>query len=480
MKLPFRYQFILAPVIISVLLAGLVAFTLYELSNINRENNTARHWEILTDKIQTAIASATHLNTIIEEISSLETLEDDDLFFAYLEHSKILSESLTDPYLISQISINLRQLIEKNEPVYRKPELVKPTFVSDSINSLLPALDYQYKLFASYRRTAIIDNHRELVSISSRLTGVLISTLILCIILASGLTFWGLKITRNRLKGLAQRAYEMCAAANPLLPSTSTIRDDADNPDDFEEVEEDDKFDEIDDLEVCLTNMTQRVFRVVSVENALRGAEDERRRIAMDIHDGVLADLTVITRNIDGLALPCDDDKTAQDKLGLLRKDVNGVIKNLRRTIDDLHPQVLDTLGLEFALHSFMGRYDLGSGFPKHSFDFDKNIETLLTADQKLNLFRIVIEAINNVIKHSHCEHFEVSLRIVTQQIIVTVEDNGIGIDENKEFRGHGCANITERASIIGSTVQWGESRFVSGTNFELTIPLGLSSNDSV
>ena len=477
MKLPFRYQFILAPVIISVLLAGLVAFTLFEISNINRENNTAKHWEILTDKIQTAIASATHLHTIIEDISSLKTLEDDDLFFAYLEHSKILSESLTDAYLLSQISVELRKLIKKNEPTYRKPELVNPKFVSESINTLLPALEYQYKIFASYRRTAIINNHKELVSISSRLTGVLITTLVLCIILASSLTFWGLRITRNRLKGLAQRAYEMCAAANPLLPPTSAVRDDVDNQDDLDEV---DKFDEIDDLEVCLTNMTQRVFRVVSVENALRGAEDERRRIAMDIHDGVLADLTVVTRNIDGLALPCDDDKVVKDKLGILRKDVNGVIKNLRRTIDDLHPQVLDTLGLEFALHSFMGRYDLGSGFPKHSFDFDKSIETLLTADQKLNLFRIVIEAINNVIKHSHCEHFEVSLRIVAQQIIVTVEDNGIGIDEDQEYKGHGCANITERASIIGSTVHWSESRFVSGTNFELTIPLGQSINNAV
>jgi signal transduction histidine kinase len=455
MKLPFRYQFNLAPFTIVALLACLVAYTLFELSTISQNNEVNRQWEILTDRIQTAIASANRLNSVIAELSSSQDIQQDEHFFNFLEQTGILSDSLLDPVLLEQIPPELRLKIKDSEQLLREPERTDPTVISDSITALLPTLEYQYKIFAAQRRTAFIDNHKKLVIISSRMTTILLSGLILCIVLASGLAFWGLTVTRRRLKHLTHRAHAISVGDNLPLPAPATARD------------------ELDDLEMFLTNMTSRLLNVVSMENVLHGAENERRRIAMDMHDGVLADLTAINRRLDSLIT----NSITQNHIKSLRADVDDIINHLRCTIDDLHPQVLETLGLEAALQSYLDRHSMIAGFPNYHFEFDKSVEEFLPMDRKINLFRIITEAINNVIKHAHCDRFEVCLRIAPQQLLVTVEDNGVGMAENTKTSGHGCANIAERAHLVGATVQWRASRFTSGTCFELILPLKLVLN---
>lgn len=450
MKLPFKYQFILAPFSIVVLLACMVAYTLFELSNINRANDITRQWEIVSDRALAAIASARSLNRVIHELSTAQDIQQDEHFFSYLEQARILSDSLHNPYLIDQISPELQQQIDNSLPLLREPENIKPEVISLSLSALLPVLEYQSKIFTAQRRTAFIDNHHRLVAISSRLTTVLLTALIICIMLATGLALWGLNITRRRLKTLSHHAHNACSGDNTPLPAPTNTQD------------------ELDDLELCLANMTNRLLQVVSVENVLQGVESERRRIAMDMHDGVLADLTVINRRIDNL-----NPNAVDDELIAMRSDVDDIISNLRDTIDDLHPQVLETLGLESALHSYIERHGgRNNTTPSVNFDFDQRIDESLQMTDKINLFRIVTEAINNAIKHAHCERIEVDLRIVQNQLIVSIEDNGLGMPEEIKGTGHGCANISERVRLIGAKVQWRASRFSSGTCFELKFPL--------
>ena len=452
MKLSFSYQFILAPFVTVIILAGLVAYTLFELANINRENDIARQREILTDSIQGAIVSATRLDKVIHALQSTQEIEQDDLFFSYLEQSRILSDSLLNPNLLGQVPTELQQQMKRTIALLREPERTKPDAIRLSLSALQPALEYQYKIFAAHRRTTYIENHHSLVAISSRMTTILLACLIVCIVLASGLAFWGLSVNRRRLKHLTQRARVVCISdASPLsTPVTTSAQD------------------ELDDLEICLANMTNRLLNTISVKNVLHGVEKERRRIAMDMHDGVLADLTAINRRLDSL----NNTPIAQEKITTLRAEVDDIINDLRCTIDDLHPQVLETLGLDSALHSFLTRHSDTAGFPNYHFEFDDKIENSIPIELKLNLFRIVTEAVTNVIKHARSNRLEVSLRIIIQQLILTVEDNGIGLPEKFERSGHGCANMTERAHLIGATVQWRTSRFATGTCFELTLPL--------
>lgn len=441
MKLPFQYQFILAPLITVVVLATLVGYTLIEFAHISRQNDSILQWVVATDRIQATMAGMVRVQRITRDLSAGPATEKDELLFEYLEQSKILSDMLTHPDLLERLPGELRHRIEAAESLLHEPEHVNPVLLLSQLDELLPAMEYQYRIFQSHRRAAYVDYHRSLSVINPRVTTVLLSGLVVCILLALGLAVWGLRSTRQRLDRLSQCARDACSGELVALAAPATPRD------------------EIDELEVCLAKMTQRLVNVVAVEKVLQGAESERRRIAMDMHDGVLADLTAISRRLDNPAL---------------RISIDDVINAIRRTIDDLHPQTLDILGLESAVRSFLDRHGSIQGTPACHFQFDAAIEGLLHPSQKLNLFRITTEAVNNVLRHARCSRFEVTFRIHAHQLILSIEDNGVGMPPSPAG-GHGRANIAERARILGASISWRPSRFASGVCVEIVLPLEMS-----
>jgi signal transduction histidine kinase len=90
---------------------------------------------------------------------------------------------------------------------------------------------------------------------------------------------------------------------------------------------------------------------------------------------------------------------------------------------------------------------------------------------KQLALYRIAIEAIQNVIKHAAASRYEVNLEMCEETLVLSVEDNGKGIsDINNRDSGRGLNNIRERAKAITAEVGWKPSRFSSGTRFELTL----------
>ncbi|MBI3562014.1 MAG: hypothetical protein HY080_09910 [Gammaproteobacteria bacterium] len=454
MPLPIRYQFILAPLVIVVVLTCLVTYTLIELANIHRQNELTVKWVILADRAQAAVANATLLDRIVQEQLANQPNKSDEYLFNYLEQSRILVDSLLDMMLMAEFPADLQIKLEATRNLLRDPEHANPTAVHDSLMALLPPLEHQQKIFMAQRRSAYVDYHRHLSVIISRMYAALLSILGLCIALAVGLGIWGLHNIRQRLKLLTQHAQAVCAGNLAPLPAPVIVRD------------------ELDELELCLARMTQRLFDVVAVEKVLQGSEDERRRIAMDMHDGVLADLTALTRGIDTLQLS----SMVNGRLTELRRAVDDIIKSIRHTIDDLHPQTLEILGLESALRSFLDRHCNLPDLPPYHVECDPLIETALQLPQKINLFRIITEAVHNLLRHARCNRFEISLRIVAQRLIVTVEDNGIGMPVDTTVTGHGITNITERARTLGANVRWRAARFASGACVELTLPLGLVS----
>lgn len=440
MTLSFRYQFILAPSITVVLLACLVGYTSYELSRIYDENEATVYWEIVNDNVQTVLATTNNLNKTIPQLNDEQSPQQDDVFFSYLEQSQILTDNLYDQNLLEQIPLELRQRILNIETLLREPERADPVSLLASINLFLPDLEYQAKIIAAQRRSAYIDNHQKLLDIIARLTAVQISVLLICIVTATLLALWGLFVIRKRFTDLRNRAQLVCAGSLHNSPKLTKSPD------------------ELDELENCLINMTDKLLNAVSVENVLRGVEDERRRIAMDMHDGVLADLTGIHRQL-------DNNSTMQ-------AEINIIINDLRRTIDDLHPQVLEILGLNAALTSWLERQNITTDFSQYHYDFEERIDQSINLEQKINLFRIITEAVTNVVKHAHADRLELVLRINAQNLILSVEDNGIGIISKIDASSHGIANINERARLLNATVAWRNSRFAHGTCFELNLVL--------
>jgi signal transduction histidine kinase len=94
----------------------------------------------------------------------------------------------------------------------------------------------------------------------------------------------------------------------------------------------------------------------------------------------------------------------------------------------------------------------------------------------QVTVYRIVVEAINNVLHHAYASKLEVGMTLRGRTLIVNLEDNGRGFDHVPQLPttsgGRGLHNIQERARAIGAQVSWRNSRFSSGTRFELVLPL--------
>ena len=229
--------------------------------------------------------------------------------------------------------------------------------------------------------------------------------------------------------------------------------------------------DELDGLAVSINQMTDQLIRVVAAEKLLEGAEEERRRIAMDIHDQTLADLSAVTRKLEYMREKAPDNEDVTK----IEADLKRAMTNLRIVMDNLHPQTLDILGLPAAVESLLEKICEAPNSPEYHFLADDEVEALkLPRLAQVTLYRIIVEAVNNVMRHAHANQLEVGMGFRNGSLVITVEDNGCGFDPAprlpNQAGGRGLYNIRERARAIGAEVNWRSSRFSSGTRFELVL----------
>ncbi|MDX2479430.1 MAG: ATP-binding protein, partial [Desulfuromusa sp.] len=182
--------------------------------------------------------------------------------------------------------------------------------------------------------------------------------------------------------------------------------------------------------------------------------------------------LSTILRGLQKLSAEVAD-KTDQGKTQQLEQDLQRAIANLREIMNNLHPQTLDILGLGAAIEAHLEQHCYADELPEYHLHIDPKVSNLdLGRLKQLTLYRIAIEAIQNVIKHAAASRYEVSLEMRENTLVLSVEDNGKGIpEENSQSNGRGLNNIRERARAIAAEVDWKPSRFSSGTRFELTLP---------
>jgi len=228
--------------------------------------------------------------------------------------------------------------------------------------------------------------------------------------------------------------------------------------------------DELDELALSINRMTEQLIRVVGTEKLLEGAEEERRRIAMDIHDQTLSDLSAILRGLQGI-----DSGENVEMVARLQDELKRAMSNLREVMDNLHPQTLEILGLGAALQSHIEQLQSKSTQLKfHCYLSPELEENRLPRLLSLTLYRIAVEALHNVVKHARASTCEFSLAIQGQTILLAVEDNGIGFSAPPSITqgGRGLNNMRERARTIGARVRWSRSRFSTGTRFELVLPI--------
>jgi PAS domain S-box-containing protein len=215
--------------------------------------------------------------------------------------------------------------------------------------------------------------------------------------------------------------------------------------------------------------------RVRLLRQIVRAQEDERRRIARDIHDHFGQQLTALRLNLEILHQVCRENEEACLKL----EQTKVIAERLDADVDflawELRPVALDDIGLVEALNDYVREWSKHSGV-KAEFHTTGVEQERLAPETETNLYRITQEALNNTMKYARATHVAVMLERRGHQILLIVEDNGIGFNLRKEVSGGrdkrmGLIGMRERAVLIGGTLEI-ESKPKEGTTIFARVPV--------
>jgi signal transduction histidine kinase len=218
-------------------------------------------------------------------------------------------------------------------------------------------------------------------------------------------------------------------------------------------------------------------IRLKLLERVVRAQEEERQRVARDLHDTVGQVLSAIIANLATLENKvCDDHAPARAQVHQMQEYASQALDELHRLITDLRPALLDELGLVAALRWYP--HYLGASLP---FGVDVQVHgpaRRLPPEIEIILFRIAQEALTNVMRHAHATQVTVTLDMRDDsQVTLVVEDNGCGFDvgatlaPTREQRPWGLLGMQERAELVGGTCVIA-SQLGQGTRVVVTIPL--------
>jgi len=200
----------------------------------------------------------------------------------------------------------------------------------------------------------------------------------------------------------------------------------------------------------------------------LAGQEEERRRLAADLHDQVLPDLRRIAGDFEHLRPRANG---LEPDLARLEGEVRGAMDSVREVMEALRPSALDVLGLSDALEAYLRRSAERCTPPLVVTVRRVGPEPVLAPQVSLELYRICQEAINNVVRHAAGTRAGLEVRSEAGGLTLAVWDAGPGCNPTGRPGGHGLGNIRQRAELIGAAVEW-RSRPEGGTWFEVHLPV--------
>jgi len=199
------------------------------------------------------------------------------------------------------------------------------------------------------------------------------------------------------------------------------------------------------------------------------GQEIERKRIAKEMHDSIGQMLATVKLSIS--TLPDLTKKEQIKKLDNIDNLLGSVIEDVRRIYEDLFPRVLQEFGLRITLENLCDQIQ-GITNIKSNFEFvgkEKEIEDHL----ENSVYRIAQEAINNTVKYADATEIRIRLSIFTNNIELTVEDNGKGFDisDHNVMKSHGLNNMRERSEVLNGIFEI-QSEQKKGTKISVSIPI--------
>lgn len=195
-------------------------------------------------------------------------------------------------------------------------------------------------------------------------------------------------------------------------------------------------------------NLRQMSERIVTAQ------EEERQRISRELHDDLGQALTtqmISLRNLqDDLSLPPE---TLFEKLQALHDQSYEIFVKIRRLAHDLRPPILDALGLKVAMQTYCAEFTRRTHLPV-TFEADETLPQLSDI-YNVTLYRLLQEALHNIIKHANATQAWVDLSVEDNTILLTIQDNGHGFDASEiKNSGIGLSSMNERVTIAGGTLK--------------------------
>ncbi len=210
-------------------------------------------------------------------------------------------------------------------------------------------------------------------------------------------------------------------------------------------------------IAICSQDITRQV---VAEENAklltlklVQAQEDERRRISQDLHDDIGHRMTALLLQL----------RSIERDLAAGRMNIHGQVRDAIRTVQatmrqvrqvfyHLRPPSLDTVPLPCALDGFCQAFAQQTGL---HVDFSSEECLPFVPDQHATaLYRLVQEALNNIVKHSNATSAWVNLDFCEGEISLSIEDNGEGFDPQRCVWGMGLSGVRDRLSLLGGTLE--------------------------
>ncbi len=198
--------------------------------------------------------------------------------------------------------------------------------------------------------------------------------------------------------------------------------------------------------------------------------ELDRRRIARDLHDTSLQNLSHIIHKLELVSKYMDKDMIkAKLELASVSTSINQIIEEIRMVIYDLRPMVFDDLGLRNAV---IGLLDKAKRLTAIDVQYEIDEITSVNETFELELYRILQECVINVCKHSQAHFLIVRLKNHCEHVALTVEDDGIGFDpqEARKKENHfGLFILRERVKILSGSIKI-DSQPNMGTKIDILI----------
>jgi len=229
---------------------------------------------------------------------------------------------------------------------------------------------------------------------------------------------------------------------------------------------------DLEDISDTLENINQRSMLGKKI---IQAQEEERQRIAMDIHDGPAQSLTnaVIKTEVCERLL---DMKTGNAKTEIqeLKTILRNSIEDIRKIIYNLRPMALDDVGLVPTIERYINNF-----YNDTNIEVDFIIISQIDIDDKIKkvaLFRIIQEALNNIQKHSGATKAKIKIELTEKNLSLVITDNGVGFDTerlkigDRSDGGFGLFNMKERVELLNGRLEV-KSKINHGTKIIVNIP---------